>query len=192
MTDMWWMAIEPRMSWTRTQMSCCTNIEAYMGILSFSWLEETILEERNEIPVAWGSVFTWEIGSEDLIGLRQLTNRQSVRVALEAKGLLATEVQSEGSCPAARKRCVCAQLLNCIRLFATPWTVVRQAPLSLGFPRQEYRSGLLFPSPGGLPNTEKRYPLPRRENSRRQMSYDITSMWNLKKWFKWTYLQQQK
>ena len=39
-------------------MSCCTKIEAYMGILIFSWLEETILEERNEIPVAWGSVFT--------------------------------------------------------------------------------------------------------------------------------------
>ena len=113
--------------------------------------------------------------------LRQLTNRRSVRVAREAKGSLETEVQSEESCSSARKRCVCAQLLNCIRLFATPWTVVHQAPLSMGFPRQEYRSGLLFPSPGDLPSTEKRYPLPRRENSCRQMSYDITSMWNLKK-----------
>ena len=33
---------------------------------------------------------------------------------------------------------------------ATPWTVVRQAPLSLGFPRQEYWSGLPFPSPADL------------------------------------------
>ena len=32
--------------------------------------------------------------------------------------------------------------------FATPLTVARQAPLSMGFPRQEYRSGLPFPSPG--------------------------------------------
>ena len=40
--------------------------------------------------------------------------------------------------------------LNCIRLFATPWTVVRQAPLSKGFPRQVYWSGLPFPSPGDL------------------------------------------
>ena len=32
--------------------------------------------------------------------------------------------------------------------FATPWTVARQAPLSMGFSRQEYWSGLLFPSPG--------------------------------------------
>ena len=35
--------------------------------------------------------------------------------------------------------------------FVTPWTVVHQAPLSMGFPRQEYRIGLPFPSPGDLP-----------------------------------------
>ena len=33
-----------------------------------------------------------------------------------------------------------------------PWTVARPAPLSMGFPRQEYWSGLPFPSPGDLPN----------------------------------------
>ena len=36
--------------------------------------------------------------------------------------------------------------------FATPWTVAYQALLSMGFPRQEYLSGLLFPSPGDLPD----------------------------------------
>ena len=36
--------------------------------------------------------------------------------------------------------------------FGTPWTVAHQAPLSMGFPRQESWSGLPFPSPGGLPN----------------------------------------
>ena len=35
---------------------------------------------------------------------------------------------------------------------ATPWTVAHQAPLSMGFSRQEYWSGLPFPSPGDLPN----------------------------------------
>ena len=41
-----------------------------------------------------------------------------------------------------------AQLLSCVRLSATPWTVAHQAqPLSKGFPRQEYWSGLPFPSP---------------------------------------------
>ena len=33
-----------------------------------------------------------------------------------------------------------------------PWTIARQAPLSMGFSRQEYWSGSLFPSPGDLPN----------------------------------------
>ena len=37
---------------------------------------------------------------------------------------------------------------QCVRLFATPWTVARQAPLSMGFSRQEFWSGLPFPSPG--------------------------------------------
>ena len=38
------------------------------------------------------------------------------------------------------------------QLFETPWTVACQAPLSVGFSRQEYWSGLPFPSPGDLPN----------------------------------------
>ena len=42
--------------------------------------------------------------------------------------------------------------LSCIQLCVTPWTVAHQAPLSMGFSRQEYWSGLPFPSPGDLPN----------------------------------------
>ena len=42
--------------------------------------------------------------------------------------------------------------LSCVRLFVTSWTVACQAPLSVGFFRQEYWSGLPFPSPGDLPN----------------------------------------
>ena len=36
--------------------------------------------------------------------------------------------------------------------FATPWTVAHQAPLSMEFSRQEYWNGLLFPTPGDLPD----------------------------------------
>ena len=43
----------------------------------------------------------------------------------------------------------CAQLLSHVELFATLWTSLRQAPLSMGFPRQEYWSGLPLPNPGG-------------------------------------------
>ena len=42
--------------------------------------------------------------------------------------------------------------LSCVRLFAIPWTVVYQASLSMGFSRQEYWSGLPFPSPGDIPD----------------------------------------
>ena len=44
------------------------------------------------------------------------------------------------------------KLLSHVRLFATPWTVAYQASQSMGFSRQEYWSGLSFPSPGDLPN----------------------------------------
>ena len=40
-----------------------------------------------------------------------------------------------------------------VQLFATPRTVARQAPLSMGVSRQEYLNGLPFPSPGDLPDT---------------------------------------
>ena len=42
--------------------------------------------------------------------------------------------------------CVCAQSFNCVLLFATPWTVARQAPLSMGFSRQECWSGWIEPT----------------------------------------------
>ena len=45
-----------------------------------------------------------------------------------------------------------AQSLSRVRLFATPWTVANQAPLSVGLLRQEYWSRLPFPPPGDLPN----------------------------------------
>ena len=48
--------------------------------------------------------------------------------------------------------CVLAQSLSGVQLFETLWTVVCQAPLSMGFPRQEYWSGFPFPSQGDFPN----------------------------------------
>ena len=44
------------------------------------------------------------------------------------------------------------KLLSRVRLFATPWTVAYQAPLSMEFSRRECWSGLPFPSPGDLPD----------------------------------------
>ena len=49
-------------------------------------------------------------------------------------------------------KCMHAQSLTCVLLFVIPHPVVLQAPLSKGFPRQEYWSGLSFHSPGYLPD----------------------------------------
>ena len=43
-------------------------------------------------------------------------------------------------------------MFSCVQLFATPWTVNTQVPLSMGFSRQEDWSGVPFPSPEHLPN----------------------------------------
>ena len=48
--------------------------------------------------------------------------------------------------------CYIVKSLSRVRLFATPWTVAQQATLSMGFYRQEYQSGLPFPSSEDLPN----------------------------------------
>ena len=56
-----------------------------------------------------------------------------------------------GSCPVPYYYAyVCAQLWYYVWLFITSWTVARQAPLSMGFSRQEYWNGLPFPPPGNL------------------------------------------
>ena len=43
-------------------------------------------------------------------------------------------------------------LLSHVQLFVTPWTIAHHVPLSMGFSRQEYWSGLPFLSPGDLPD----------------------------------------
>ena len=62
--------------------------------------------------------------------------------------------------------------LSCVRLFATPWIVACQAPLSMEFSRPEYWSGQLFPSPGDLPNPgiKPRFAFPHN----RQILYNLS------------------
>ena len=47
---------------------------------------------------------------------------------------------------------VCLSRFSRVQLFVIPWTTARQAPLSMGFSRQEYWSGLPCPPPGDLPD----------------------------------------
>ena len=82
---------------------------------------------------------------------------------------------------------VCAQLISLVWLFATPWTIACQAPLSMTFPRQEYWSGLPFPSPGDLRNTgiEPLSPalqadsLPAEPSVGRRLYYCVLRAWGL-------------
>ena len=55
---------------------------------------------------------------------------------------------------------VCTQWLSRVQLPATPWTAAHQAPLSVGFPRQEYWSMLSFLPPGDLPDLGMKPPSP--------------------------------
>ena len=55
---------------------------------------------------------------------------------------------SDDNCLQCRRKRRKVKLLSHVWLFVTPWTVAHQAPLSVGFSRQEYWSGLPFPSPG--------------------------------------------
>ena len=93
--------------------------------------------------LAWEIPWTEEPGglqSMGLYDLNQIHYDYTVEVRNRFKGLdLIDRVPDE--------------LWNEVR-DATPWTVARQAPLSMGFPRAEYGSGLPVPSPGDLPNPE--------------------------------------
>ena len=58
-----------------------------------------------------------------------------------------SDVWAPGGLRCSRRRCPCAGML-----FATPWSIAYQSPLSVEFSKQEYWSGLPFPSLGNLPN----------------------------------------
>ena len=64
---------------------------------------------------------------------------------------LESVIQSEVTQKDTNTMCVCCSLSH-VQLFAIPWTVAYQAPLSMEFTRQEPWSELPFPSPGNLPN----------------------------------------
>ena len=69
-----------------------------------------------------------------------------------ASGFFTTEPPRKSTIASITMILMKVKSLSCVRLFATPWTVAHQAPPSMGFSRQEYWSGLPFPSPGDLPD----------------------------------------
>ena len=89
----------------------------------------------------------WRVCGIGRISRKILKNQ--VPILTEGFSTLVGFVHFTGSCV-----CVCVCVLSCVWLFATPWTVAHQALLSMEFPRQEYWSGLPFPTPRDLLNSE--------------------------------------
>ena len=107
--------------------------------------------------------------------------------------------------------CMHAQSLSRVWLSDTLWTVALQAPLSMGFPRQDYLCGLPFPSPGDLPDPRiepissanpalQEGSLPQSHQGNTPRSLIIVSpikrvsykeSWALKNWCSWTVLLEK-
>ena len=77
--------------------------------------------------------------------------------------------------------------LSRVRLLVTSWTAAHQAPLSMGFSRQEYWSGAPLPFPYSAIKKNKIMPFAAHEwtsDTERQTSYDTAYRWNLKVGYK--------
>ena len=120
-----------------------------MKIMAFgpitSWeIDEETMETVSDF-IFWGSKITangdysHEIKRRLLLGRKVMTNLNSI-------------FKSRDITLSTRVHLVKVKLLSCVRLFATLWTVAHQAPLSMGFSRQEYWSELPCPPPWDLPN----------------------------------------
>ena len=102
--------------------------------------------------LAWKIPWTEEPGGLQSVGLQKSRTRlkqlsrsaQYIHYLEGNQGIL--------SLPALNSSESESEVLSCVQLFAAPWTVAHQAPPSMEFSRQEYWSGLPFPSPRDLPH----------------------------------------
>ena len=96
---------------------------------------------------------TWvlSLGREDPLEKEMATHSSILAWRILSITLLASESE------------VKVKSLSHVQLFGTPWTVAYQAPLSMGFFRQKYWSGLPFPFPGDLPDPGVKPAIPKLE-----------------------------
>ena len=84
--------------------------------------------------------------------MRKIRNRTSIMLIHQMRSTVRTMIFSAAigaCCRQVTRKCLS---LSHVGLFATPWTIAHQVPLSVGFSRQEYWSGLPFPSLGDFPD----------------------------------------
>ena len=139
-------------------MAGCLSLRRRPGAgAQVSWVHfESRLHQPGWKPVAWGSLSWWPGPAHP--GLRRCYRCRTLTVlaAIESHNTQLTAwKQTLGGLSVSLRVCtsgnLCAQSLSHVDS-ATSWTVAHQAPLSVGFPRQGYWSGLPFPSPGDLPD----------------------------------------
>ena len=115
------------------------------------WLGSTRESYGFSALVSNHSVFaTWDLGWTPLsLGGQHSKYDLVLRIQMDVMTSAPSPITSSpqyGCC-----FCCCWVAKSCLSL-VTPWTIAHQAPLSVGFPRQEYWSGFPFPSPGDLPD----------------------------------------
>ena len=136
----------------------------FLSCFKHGWA--SLVAQRLKRLPAMQEMWVWSLGQEDPLEKEMATHSSILAWSIpwtEEPGRL----QSMGSQRVGHKWATSllntgewVKLLSRVRLFATPWTVAYQAPPSMGFSRQEYWSGLPFPSPGDLsdPRIEPRCP----------------------------------
>jgi len=142
--------------------------------VEFLW-EQELLFFKDQIHVVcqlcmWKAYVKWDLGWWCWLSMKGLLCCWSFRLSkVEFQVFIVTrgccyiktnmrERRNTCSCPGPSLMpvicicvCVCVCALSCVQFLAATWTVVHQAPLSMGFSRQEYWSGLPCPPPGDLP-----------------------------------------
>ena len=78
-----------------------------------------------------------------------LSKQGCLYMGIHGRFLSETFIWLNNLSPLCQAKC---QSLSCVQLFATPWTIANQTPLSMEFSRKEYQNGFTFPSPGDLSN----------------------------------------
>ena len=117
--------------------------------MRYNWASRVAQWWRTCLPIQ--ETWVWFLGQEDSLGKEMATHSSVLGWEIpwaEEPGRLQF-MEQQGNDPLKWSE---VELLSRVRLFATPWTVAQQAPPSMEFSRQEYWSGLPFPSPGDLPD----------------------------------------
>ena len=111
------------------------------NINNLRYADDTILRAKSE---------------ENLMKVKEESEKVGLKLKSQKTKIIAsgpiTSWQINGKTVKKKKKKVKVKSLSSVRLFAAPWTIAYQAPPSMGFSRQEYWSGLPFPSPGDLPD----------------------------------------